>query len=593
MATKVAKVTPSTPEGQVESEVKVEEGKNELLLAHQSMLLEGGLTDRLDDMHAMKATADPDTLYYHEAMKEPDADKFKEAMLKEWVDQEANNNFSIIPISQVPEGKSILPAVWQMRRKREVSTGKIKKYKARMNLDGSRMKKGIDYELTYAPVVRWSSIRLALILSILNDWHTVQLDYVHAFPQAPVEKEIHMKIPAGIQLVDGNNKDFCLKMHRNIYGQRQAGRVWNKYLHRILVEELKFEQSKIDECVYYRGGLIYLLYTDDSILASKDKSEIEVAIQDIERAGLKITIEGSLKDFLGVNISAREGGEVHMTQPQLAKQIYEMMGFKENTKPRSIPAPSSKILHRHADSHPHDGSFDYRSAVGKINYYEKCTRPDISYQAHQCSRFVTDPRVEHGTAMRWLARYIHGTADKGIIYKPDQRRGLEVFVDSDFAGNFDKNDLDNPDTARSRHGYILTYAGLPIVWKSQLQTEIALSTTEAEYIGLSNSLREAIPVMNLLKEMNEKGIDVNVTKPKVHIKVFEDNAGAIEIAKEKKYRPRTKHLNVKLHHFRYYVDVTREITIHKIDTKSQPADMLTKPLPEPEFVAHRHTVMGW
>ena len=304
MVTKVAKVTPSTPEGQVESEVKVEEGKNELLLAHQSMLLEGGLTDRLDDMHAMKATADPDTLYYHEAMKEPDADKFKEAMLKEWVDQEANNNFSIIPISQVPEGKSILPALWQMRRKREVSTGKIKKYKARMNLDGSRMKKGIDYELTYAPVVRWSSIKLALILSILNKWHTVQLDYVHAFPQAPVEK-VYMKIPAGIQLVDGNNKDFCLKMHRNIYGQRQAGRVWNKYLHRILVEELKFEQSKIDECVYYRGGLIYLLYTDDSILASKDKSEIEVAIQDIERAGLKITIEGSLKDFLGVNISAR------------------------------------------------------------------------------------------------------------------------------------------------------------------------------------------------------------------------------------------------------------------------------------------------
>ena len=145
------------------------------------------------------------------------------------------------------------------------------------------------------------------------------------------------------------------------------------------------------------------------------------------------------------------------------------MGFKQNTKPRSIPAPFSKILCRHADSHPHDGSFDYRSAVGKINYYEKCTRPDISYQAHQCSRFVTDPRVEHGTAMRWLARYIHGTADKGIIYKPDQLRDLEVFVDSDFAGNFDKIDLDNPDTARSRHGYILTYAGLPIVWKSNCE----------------------------------------------------------------------------------------------------------------------------
>ena len=76
-----------------------------------------------------------------------------------------------------------------MRRKREVSTGKIKKYKAHMNLNGSRMKKGIDYDLTYAPVVRWSSIRLTLILSLLNDWHIVQLNYVHEFPQAPIEKK--------------------------------------------------------------------------------------------------------------------------------------------------------------------------------------------------------------------------------------------------------------------------------------------------------------------------------------------------------------------------------------------------------------------
>ena len=174
-----------------------------------------------------------------------------------------------------------------MRRKREVSTGKIKKYKARMNLDGSRMKKGIDYDLTYAPVVRWSSIRLTLILSLLNDWHTVQLDYVHAFPQAPIEKEMFMKIPAGIQIKEGNNKDYVLKMHRNIYGQRQAGRVWNKHLHKILTDELKFQQSEVDECVYYRDEVLYLLYTDDSILASRCKFKISKAIKDIQASGLK------------------------------------------------------------------------------------------------------------------------------------------------------------------------------------------------------------------------------------------------------------------------------------------------------------------
>jgi len=111
-----------------------------------------------------------------------------------------------------------------------------------------------------------------------------------------------------------------LKMFRNIYGQKQAGRVWNKYLHNILLK-LGFVQSEVDECVYFRNGLIYLLYTDDSILASRDESEIRQAIEGIQNSGLKITIEGSVTDFLGVHIEKFERGKVKMSQPQLANQI--------------------------------------------------------------------------------------------------------------------------------------------------------------------------------------------------------------------------------------------------------------------------------
>ncbi len=282
-----------------------------------------------------------------------------------------------------------------------------------------------------------------------------------------------------------------------------------------------------------------------------------------------------------------------MTQPNLANQICNDLGFQANTKGKTIPAASSRVLKRHQASKKFDNSYNYRSVIGKINYFEKCTRPDISYQAHQCARFVDSPRVEHGEAIKWLGRYIHSTRDKGIIYKPDSSRGLEVYVDADFAGTYDRLDSDNVDTARSRHGYIITYAGMPIIWKSQLQTEIALSSTEAEYTGLSYSLREAIPIMDLLTEMKQKGISISDKKAKVRIKVYEDNAGAIEIAREKKYRPRTKHLNCKLHHFRHRVEVTQEISVHKIDTKEQPADMLTKPLREEDFLRHRTVVMGW
>jgi hypothetical protein len=108
-----------------------------------------------------------------------------------------------------------------------------------------------------------------------------------------------MQIPRGLEVEGGNTRDFVLQLHRNVYGQKQAGRVWNKYLIDILVNKVKSQQSKVDECVFYRGNLIYVLYTDDSILAGPDQNEIEKAIEDIKAAGLDITVEGDLQEFLG------------------------------------------------------------------------------------------------------------------------------------------------------------------------------------------------------------------------------------------------------------------------------------------------------
>ena len=181
---------------------------------------------------------------------------------------------------------------------------------------------------------------------------------------------------------------------------------------------------------------------------------------------------------------------------------------------------------------------------------------------------------------------------KGTILKPDPNRGLEVHVDADFAGNWDPEETQDRDTARSRHGYIVSYAGCPITWKSQLQTEIAMSSSESEYTGLSYALREAIPIVQLLNEMSAQGIKINHATPKTKCKVFEDNSGALEMAKTHKYRPRTKHLNVRLHHFRDYV-TRQEITIHPIGTLDQSADYLTKPLNQTDLERHRKKIMGW
>jgi len=126
----------------------------------------------------------------------------------------------------------------------------------------------------------------------------------------------------------------------------------------------------------------------------------------------------------------------------------------------------------------------------------------------------------------------------------------------------------------------------------QLQTEIALSSTESEFIGLSTALRTTIPIMELVKELKSQGYDMVSTQPTVHCRIFEDNSGTLEIAKGPKMRPRTKHINVKFHHFRDYID-HGEITLHAIGTTDQPANMLTKPLAEPILRQHHHTIMGW
>ena len=229
-----------------------------------------------------------------------------------------------------------------------------------------------------------------------------------------------------------------------------------------------FTKSKVDEGIFYRGRVMCILYTDDSILAAPTQKEIDEAIKDIQGADLNITIEGDVKDFLGINIQKKKDGKMIMSQPHLIKQIWEGPGMDYRTKAKKLPALSSKILLKNQDSEDFDQSFRYRSIIGKLNYLEKRTRRDISYSTHQCARFVEQPKDKHENAIRQIVRYLIGSKDKGMTIEPDLSKGLEVYVDSDFAGNWDNSDSSNKDPARPRHGYYITYNGVLPLWKSQL-----------------------------------------------------------------------------------------------------------------------------
>ena len=193
--------------------------------------------------------------------------------------------------------------------------------------------------------------------------------------------------------------------------------------------------------------------------------------------------------------------------------------------------------------------------------------------------------------MKYIARYLLSTQDKGIHYKPDPTKGLECYVDADFAGEWSSGDHTNPECVLSRTGFVIMYAGCPITWCSKLQTEIALSTTESEYIALSQAMREVIPFMNLMMEVGDI-FKLHNPKPKLHCKVFEDNRSCIRVAESPKFTPRTKHIAIKYHHFRSHV-ANKTIEILPISTKDQLADIFTKPLDRVIFIKLRRELMGW
>ena len=190
-------------------------------------------------------------------------------------------------------------------------------------------------------------------------------------------------------------------------------------------------------------------------------------------------------------------------------------------------------------------------------------------------------------------RYLKKTKTKGLILKPGKELWVDCYVDADFGGLFSVEDKQDPVSVKSRTGYVITYRGAPLMWASKMQTQVALSTMEAEYIALSQSMRDLIPIRETLKEVmtivfdktpsisyhsHSKAFDDTVGTTDHVIPqstVFEDNDACLKFARMPKLTPRTKHIGIPYHWFRTQVE-RLEIQIKRIDTKSQLADQFTK-----------------
>jgi hypothetical protein len=210
----------------------------------------------------------------------------------------------------------------------------VYKHKASLNIHGSMQTHGTNYWETYSPVVNWFSICLCLILTLLFLWNTRAIDFVLAFPQADVKCNLFMQLPRGLVFKGVHRSTHCLKLKKNLYGSRQAGRVWNQHLVHGLVTTLKFVQSTVDECVFYRGTTIFSVYVDDAILCGLSKDEIDAIISKLASL-FDITDEGELDEYLGVKIPRPTSDTIDLRRPHLIQQILDDMGMKPDTKKRT------------------------------------------------------------------------------------------------------------------------------------------------------------------------------------------------------------------------------------------------------------------
>ena len=257
-------------------------------------------------------------------MKQRDAKEFQKAMGKEISGHETHKNWKVVPIKDVPKGIPIIPAVWSMKRKRRISTGEVYRYRACLNFDGSKQIYGLNYWETHAPVVTWPAVRFFLIQSFLNKWKSRQLDFVLAFPQATVETELYMKIPKGYNRPGISEKTHALKLLKNLYGQKQAGRVWHQHLVTNLIKR-GFKQSKVDECIFYCKRSVFMVYVDDAIIMGPDDAELDEMFALLKKDfNVKEEGDGTLGDYLGIRINQKKDEVLHYLNPILLPLYFKI-----------------------------------------------------------------------------------------------------------------------------------------------------------------------------------------------------------------------------------------------------------------------------
>jgi hypothetical protein len=515
---------------------------------------------------------DPESLpkTIEEAQKSAEWPNWNEAILAELNQLEAMGTWTM---EDLPEGREAIGNRWVFVRKRD-ENGKVVSYKARLVVQGFSQKPGTDYNEmgTFAPVMRFDTVRTTLALAAVNDWDLRQMDIKGAYLHGHISEELYMKQPLGFN--DGSGK-VC-RLRRSMYGLKQAGNVWNQDFNQTMLN-IGYTRLRSDYCAYILRKedkfSIIIIYVDD-ILAIANSKEMNDEAEEALKSRYEVKVIGEPALLLGIQITRdREQQTISLSQSQYIHRILKRFDM-EKANPVSTPMDINVKLHdTPEDVEQNDGqneTLNYATAIGSLMYAAHATRPDILYAVITLAQFTKNPSSTHWTAVKRVFRYLKGTINYKLTYGGrNQEWNSEVtqYVDSDWASNPHR---------KSISGYVFKIAGGAVAWSSKKQTTIALSSTEAEYVAAVHATKQVLWQGYLLDELG-----INQPKPSI---LWADNEGAIAISRNPEFHARTKHIDIALHFLRDHVEAGN-MEIKYVPTDDNVADVFTKAQPRPAHMS--------
>ncbi|XP_074276920.1 uncharacterized protein LOC141600577 [Silene latifolia] len=427
-----------------------------------------------------------------------------------------------------------------------VSLPTLERFKARLVVFGNHQTEGVDYDETFAPVAKLTTVRAFLTVAAANKWHLHQMDVHNAFLHGDLEEEVYMRLPPGFQ-----SPVPCLvcRLKKSLYGLKQAPRCWFSKL-RSALKRYGFSQSYYDYSlfIFVKGSvrIHVLVYVDDFIVSGNDLNAL-VSFKEYLHKCFHMKDLGDLKYFLGLEVARHTDG-IFLCQRKYTLDILQEVGLL-GCKPVSTPIEQQNQLGCSGSKFLTNPE-PYRRLVGRLVYFV-VTRPDLSYSVHLLSQFMSAPREDHWNAALRVVRYLKGTPGQGILLSALSTLKLSGWCDSDWAKC--------PESRRSLTGWLMFLGSSPISWKTKKQPTVSLSSAEAEYRALRAFTCEVKWLKGLLG-------DLGVSHP-TPVAIFSDSKSALHIAQNPVF------MNLGL------------IAPSHVSTIVQLADVLTKALGVSQFTS--------